>query len=118
MNTKRVQQHGERFVVQILCQRSRHGIGDQQHQRAEEGRDRASRERRHAEDDGGNEERIGNGEDQDALAMRAPGDGTPSFGIHPRHVCRQDNGERDAKHGNHRDGGSAKKPAKQEVELL
>ena len=118
MNTKRVQQHGERFVVQILCQRSRHGVGDQQHQRAEERRDRASRERRHAEDDGGNEERIGNGEDQDAFAMRGPGNGTPSFGIHPRHVSRQDNAERDAKHGNHRDGDSAKKPAKQEVEFL
>ncbi len=93
-------------------------IAGQQHQPAQERSHGAARQNGDGEDDGGDEERVRNREDQNAVEMRRPVHGPPTLRIHPRHPLADKNPKRDTQHRYDGDQGGAEVAPGEIIEFL
>jgi hypothetical protein len=112
-----VDEGGDGLVVEVLGEDFGDAVAGEQQQAADEAGGGAAGEHGDGEDDGAAEERVGNGEHEDALPVRRGHDGAPALGVVPGHDGGEQNAGRDAEKGDDGDGGRPEEPAEQVVAL-
>ena len=93
-------------------------VAGEQKESANKGHDIVSSEQGDGEENGGDEEGVGNGKNEQAFEVSAPEDRAPAFGVHPGHIFGKQDADGNAGHWNDGDQRGTEEAAEDEIAAL